>query len=406
MICIECGRSVNDVYKEFGKSGSGNIRLTRCNNPNCLQIADKYVEYDFIIVFLDLFLHKPQAYRHLLFNRQPYRDFGIPIQYIKVLVVYIFFESYIKWLRLKENFDVHPKSAFLYYDWQDDVPYDRYWFIFLTAVAEFGIYVLSIMLLVRLIYSSRYAIIKYNYLVMSIILSSFGKGFLILMIIWDYPFSFNEILNLFVLSSNLIAIKVFLETTTFKAICFVNTMGKSSLTVTDIQRWYMARLKSKPILTKAVTSAALSLIGNIIAQKGIERRSIDWNRVLKFTVWGSISSPMVHFWHKILDVVTKNVPEKYKSWVKMIIDQLVFAPFINIAFYSFLAIADGKPNSILIKLYFDLIPTLKASWKVWPLAQYINFTFIPPQLQVLFGNIVGFLWGIYLTVLSSKKIKN
>lgn len=30
MICIECGRPVNDVYKEFGKAGSGNIRLTRC----------------------------------------------------------------------------------------------------------------------------------------------------------------------------------------------------------------------------------------------------------------------------------------------------------------------------------------------------------------------------------------
>eukprot|EP01132_Coremiostelium_polycephalum_P007503 gene7503-9220_t len=79
MICIECGRPVNDVYKEFGKSGSGNIRLTRCSNPSCQQIADKYVEYDFIIVFLDLFLHKAQAYRHLLFNRQPYRDYGISV---------------------------------------------------------------------------------------------------------------------------------------------------------------------------------------------------------------------------------------------------------------------------------------------------------------------------------------
>lgn len=26
---MECGRPVNDVYKEFGR-GSGNIRLTRC----------------------------------------------------------------------------------------------------------------------------------------------------------------------------------------------------------------------------------------------------------------------------------------------------------------------------------------------------------------------------------------
>jgi len=222
MICIECGRPVNDVYKEFGKSGSGNIRLTRCNHPNCQQIADKYVEYDFIIVFLDLFLHKAQAYRHLLFNRQRYRDFGIPIQYLKVLVVYIFFESYVKWLRVKEYCEyTQPKSAFYYYDWQDDVPYDRYWFIFITAIAEFSVFILAIILSVRLIYQSRYPIIKYNYLVMSIILSSFGKGFLVLMMIWDYPFSFSAILNVFVLSSNIVAIKVFLDTSTFKAGCFV-----------------------------------------------------------------------------------------------------------------------------------------------------------------------------------------
>ncbi|KAM9993593.1 hypothetical protein ACTFIZ_011570 [Dictyostelium cf. discoideum] len=219
MICIECGRPVNDVYKEFGKAGSGNIRLTRC--ASCNQTADKYVEYDFIIVFLDLFLHKAQAYRHLLFNRQPYRDFGIPIQYIKVLVVYIFFESYIKWLRFKE-YEQHPSGpAFYYIDWQDDVPYDRYWFIFITAIAEFAVYILSIILSVRLIYESRYPIIKYNYLIMAIILSSFGKGFLVLMMIWDYPFSFGSILNIFVLSSNVVAIKVFLDTTTFKAIFFV-----------------------------------------------------------------------------------------------------------------------------------------------------------------------------------------
>ncbi|EFA86273.1 hypothetical protein PPL_00835 [Heterostelium album PN500] len=126
MICIECGRPVNDVYKEFGKAGSGNIRLTRCSH--CNQIADKYVEFDFIIVFLDLFLHKAQAYRHLLFNRQEYRDL--------VLIVYIFFESF-----------------------------------------------------------------------MAIILSSFGKGFLILMMIWDYPFSFSTILSIFVLTSNVVSIK-------------------------------------------------------------------------------------------------------------------------------------------------------------------------------------------------------
>ena len=34
----------------------------------CEKVVDKYIEYDAVIIFLDALLHKPQAYRHLLFN--------------------------------------------------------------------------------------------------------------------------------------------------------------------------------------------------------------------------------------------------------------------------------------------------------------------------------------------------
>ncbi|KAK5579581.1 hypothetical protein RB653_009265 [Dictyostelium firmibasis] len=176
------------------------------------------------------------------------------------------------------------------------------------------------------------------------------------------------------------------------------------LSLTDaVTTWYMKKLKSKPIQTKALTSATLSFISSVVAQKFIEKKKINWNAVIKFTIWGLISSPLVHYWHIILDRLFKNIKDKYQSWGKLIVDQLVFAPFINIAFYSVLAILDGKPKSILFKLYFDLFPTLKASWKVWPLAQLINFRFVPSHLRVLFGNLVGFCWGMYLSILSTKK---
>ncbi|KAF2076743.1 hypothetical protein CYY_001932 [Polysphondylium violaceum] len=170
--------------------------------------------------------------------------------------------------------------------------------------------------------------------------------------------------------------------------------------------WYMKQLKAKPIQTKALTSATLSFASSVLAQKLIERKKIDWSSVIKFTIWGLISSPLSHFWHMILERTFKNVKDKYQVWGKLLADQLIFAPFINIAFYTVLSILDNrafKPKSILIKLYFDLFPTLKASWKVWPLAQFVNFKFVPAQLRVLFGNFVGFCWGMYLAILSTKK---
>ena len=36
--------------------------------PSCQKVVDKYIEFDHMVIFLDALLHKPQVYRHLLFN--------------------------------------------------------------------------------------------------------------------------------------------------------------------------------------------------------------------------------------------------------------------------------------------------------------------------------------------------
>lgn len=70
-ICIECRNPVAQLYTTYSKAddrslGKG-VRLTQC--PRCKRFADKYVEHDFVVLFIDLVLIKPQVYRHLLFNR-------------------------------------------------------------------------------------------------------------------------------------------------------------------------------------------------------------------------------------------------------------------------------------------------------------------------------------------------
>lgn len=64
-ICIECRHPVKTLWTEYsgagGAKGSGghNIRLTVCHN--CGNFCDKYVEHDFVIMFIDLVLIKPQV---------------------------------------------------------------------------------------------------------------------------------------------------------------------------------------------------------------------------------------------------------------------------------------------------------------------------------------------------------
>ena len=48
-------------------SSSCTIKLTRC--AKCRSVVDHYIEVGFLLVLIDLVLHRPQAYRHVLFNR-------------------------------------------------------------------------------------------------------------------------------------------------------------------------------------------------------------------------------------------------------------------------------------------------------------------------------------------------
>lgn len=63
LVCVECGAPVPLLVRDYGK---GSIRLAICGV--CNQVADKYVEYETVLLFLEVLLLKPQVYRHVLYN--------------------------------------------------------------------------------------------------------------------------------------------------------------------------------------------------------------------------------------------------------------------------------------------------------------------------------------------------
>lgn len=62
-VCVECGAGVPLLVRDYGK---GNVRLAICGA--CNEVADKYVEYENVLLFLEVMLLKPQVYRHILYN--------------------------------------------------------------------------------------------------------------------------------------------------------------------------------------------------------------------------------------------------------------------------------------------------------------------------------------------------
>ena len=88
---------------------------------HCNQLIDKYEEYDFVIIIIDLILHKSQVYRHLIFNRMDTYDAGIDPNLVKLAIILIFCDGYIKFSRVRallshENGKVYSEAKAVGYD--------------------------------------------------------------------------------------------------------------------------------------------------------------------------------------------------------------------------------------------------------------------------------------------------
>uniref|UniRef100_A0AAR5QH63 Protein ARV n=1 Tax=Dendroctonus ponderosae TaxID=77166 RepID=A0AAR5QH63_DENPD len=83
--CTNCGGKVEGLFKKYSETV---LKLTECKC--CNEIADKYVEYDIVIIIIDLILLNTKAYRHILLNT----DFK---HFWKLSVVLILLESYCIW---------------------------------------------------------------------------------------------------------------------------------------------------------------------------------------------------------------------------------------------------------------------------------------------------------------------
>ncbi|CAM9650195.1 unnamed protein product [Discosporangium mesarthrocarpum] len=147
----------------------------------------------------------------------------------------------------------------------------------------------------------------------------------------------------------------------------------------------------------------------------------DFVRLALYTVAGGLYFPIVlHYWFGFLDRIAKSRPvssrvkNKYgQALVQLSVDQTVGVVAINIGFYIFytalVRASSGKlfPLSAVAiaartKVQTEFWSMLKMNWRIWPAANFINFSLVPPPLRVLFSNLVAVLWNIFLSASANK----
>lgn len=50
----------------------------------------------------------------------------------------------------------------------------------------------------------------------------------------------------------------------------------------------------------------------------------------------------------------------------------------------------------------ETIPIIVASYKIWPIASIVSFSFVPVEKRIVFLSFIGFLWGIYMSLVAAK----
>ncbi|KAI3401699.1 hypothetical protein diail_9363, partial [Diaporthe ilicicola] len=50
----------------------------------------------------------------------------------------------------------------------------------------------------------------------------------------------------------------------------------------------------------------------------------------------------------------------------------------------------------------ETIPIIVAGMKIWPIASIISFSFVPVEKRLVFLSFIGFLWGIYMSLVAAE----
>lgn len=50
----------------------------------------------------------------------------------------------------------------------------------------------------------------------------------------------------------------------------------------------------------------------------------------------------------------------------------------------------------------ETIPIIVDSYKIWPIASFVSFSYVPVERRIVFLSFIGFLWGIYMSLVAAK----
>lgn len=174
---------------------------------------------------------------------------------------------------------------------------------------------------------------------------------------------------------------------------------------------YSEVLAEAPIQTKAVTSAAVYTIGDLLSQKteGVSISELDKPRVMRSLFAGLLGhGPLSHFWYQFSDNLFENVlhlhNDVFGTAVKVVIDQTTWGPVWNNTYILMLGLMKMDSfGTIWGEMKRNTVPLIVSGLKLWPLAHCVTYGLIPVENRLLWVDTVEIFW---VTILASTAAGN
>lgn len=188
--------------------------------------------------------------------------------------------------------------------------------------------------------------------------------------------------------------------------------------------WYLQSCTNRPFLTKGLTAGFIAALGDFLAQQ-FEAASLakvdsttipaihlvlNLQRLLSFFLCGTLyTGPFVHVWYQGLAHMGRVVKSKLGAnnlqqlVSQVLVDQTVgvvlFFPLYIVVYDLLEAILLGQLPSLghaIAKCQTHIRQVILMQYRIFPIANTINFALVPEQLRALFSNSVSLFWNIYL----------
>ncbi|KAJ8483387.1 hypothetical protein ONZ45_g14622 [Pleurotus djamor] len=185
---------------------------------------------------------------------------------------------------------------------------------------------------------------------------------------------------------------------------------------------YLLQLATHPLRTKAITTATLSflqeIIGSNVAKTPIQRPPKDASalrhllanahvdsKAIKMAIYGFfVSAPLSHFLVGLLQKAFAGKTSLKARLGQIVANNLLIAPITTTAFLASMSIINGSRTlkEVAGTVKSGFLPIIRISWTVSPISLIIAQKFIPVELWVPFFNSIQFILGTIFNIKSKR----